>query len=299
MTVREIQRKSHWIAPAIAVMAISVFFGGCSTGQMVARSTVAVLDGGMEAMFHESDLQLAEAAIPTNLKLIEGLIYEDPDNLALREYAAQGFYSFAYGFVEDLDNPRATDLYMRCYRYGAEGLQLLGLQADILTSDLKELERQLSRLGNSAVPSLVWASSCLARAVDLNRGDPAKVADLHRAGALMEQALTLDEGYFNAAPHLFFGVYYGSRPPMFGGDYSRSEQHFERARSLLAGKNHFLADVLEAQYLDRQKLDRKAFHERLTRVVNGDTSNDAELTLQNRISQHKAKMLLTREEEWF
>jgi len=249
-------------------------------------------------MFHESDLQIARAAMPANLKFIEGLIYEDPGNRKLREYAAQGYYGYSFGFVEDVDRQRASDLYQRCFDHAAEGLKILGLGDDILTVDEQELDARLSRLGKSAVPSLAWAASCLSKHIDLNRHDPAKLADLPRARALMARALQLDEGYSHASPHLFFGVYYASRPPMLGGDYAKAEQHFDKARSLTGGDD-FLVDLLQAQYLDRQRQDRQAFHDRLTRVVDGDAGKIPDLTLQNRISQQKAEVLLDKEAEWF
>lgn len=292
------EQKSRWLVPLPVMLAVAVLSSGCSMGRMVARSTVSVLDGGVEAMFHESDLQLAQAAMPANLKLIEGLIYEDPGNLELREYAAQGFYGYTFGFVEDFDRQRASALYSRCFDHALHGLDILGLQVDVRSASESDLEKQLSQLGSSAVPSLTWGASCWAKFIDLNRDDPARVADLTRAAALMDRALELDEAYFHGSPHLFFGVYYSSRPPMFGGDYVKAEQHFDKARSLSGGQN-FLVDVLQAQFLDRQTLDEQAFHERLTRVVNGDASENPELTLQNRISQQKAKALLAKEEEWF
>jgi hypothetical protein len=71
------------------------WLGACSMGQIVARSSVSIMDGSVEAMNRETDLVLAEAAIPANLKLIEGLIREDPRNVELLANAAQGFYGYA------------------------------------------------------------------------------------------------------------------------------------------------------------------------------------------------------------
>ena len=86
---------------------------GCSMGQMVARSSLSIMDSGVIAMNQESDWELAKIAIPANLKLAEGLIGELPREPNLRLQAAQGFYGYAFGFVED-DNPgRAAALYRR------------------------------------------------------------------------------------------------------------------------------------------------------------------------------------------
>jgi hypothetical protein len=296
--VKPKEQNSPWRVLSPIVLTVSILCGGCSMDRMVARSTVSIMDGGREAMFQESDLQIAEAAMPSNLKLVEGLIFEDPGNLTLHEYAAEGLYGYSFGFVEDENPERASDLYARCFDHALQGLKIEGLEVDVLAVSEPELEAQLSQLERSAVPSLSWAASCWAKFIDMNRNDPASIANLSRAAALMNRVLELDEDYFHGSPHIFFGVYYGSRAPMFGGDYAKAEYHFDKARRLSGGDN-FLVDVLQAQTLDRQKFDRKAFNERLTRVVDGNAAKNPALTLQNRISQQKAKALLAKEEEWF
>ena len=106
----------------LALFVLLPWLGACSMGQMVARTSVSIMDGNVEAMNRESDLVLAEAAIPANLKLIEGLIVEDPRNPDLLYLAAQGFYGYAFGFVELSDPQRAEDLYARGYAYGVRSL---------------------------------------------------------------------------------------------------------------------------------------------------------------------------------
>ena len=56
----------------------------------------------------ETDLVMAENAIPASIKLIEGLIVEDPKNRTLLVNAAQALYGYAFGFVELHDPERAA-----------------------------------------------------------------------------------------------------------------------------------------------------------------------------------------------
>ena len=272
--------------------------GACSMGQMVARSSLPILESGNVAMNRETDLDLARAAIPANLKLIEGLIQELPGNADLRLQAAQGFYGYAYGFVEDEDKRRASGLYRRGWEHARQALAALGLQGDLAAMTTEELKQQLTELGRRAVPALFWSASCWAKWIDMNRNDPARIADLGKAAALMERVLELDENYYHGGAHLFFGVYYGARPPMLGGDFERSAKHFEKARTVTHGKL-LLVDMLQAEYLARQQLDRKQFHERLIAVVNAPPDIYPEMALVNAIAQQKAGKLLAKEEEWF
>ena len=84
--------NAHCLARALVIGLCALALSACSMGQMVARSSLSILESGNIAMNRETDLELARAAIPANLKLIEGLILELPDNAELRLQAAQGFY---------------------------------------------------------------------------------------------------------------------------------------------------------------------------------------------------------------
>ena len=60
-----------------------------------------------------------------------------------------------------------------------------------------------------------------------------------------------------------------------------------------------MPDLLQAQYLARQQLDRQDFHTRLSRVVNAPQDLFPEMALANEIARRKAKLLLEKENEWF
>jgi len=282
----------------IAITFTVLILGACSMGQMVARSSLSILDSGNIAMNRETDLELARAAIPANLKLIEGLILELPDNADLRLQAAQGFYGYAYGFIEDEDTQRASGLYRRGLEHALHVLSSAGLVADRADLPQNEFERRLASLDRSAVPALFWSASCWAKWIDMNRDDPARIAEMGKAAALMTRVLELDENYYHGGAHLFFGIYYGAKPVMFGGNFDVARGHFDKARSVTRGKL-LLVDMLQAQYLARQQLDRRQFHDRLTAVVNAPPDLFPEMALANAIAQRKAKQLLAKEEEWF
>ena len=89
-------------------MLVMVVLSGCSTGQMVVRGSQSIMDSSMETMNRETDLVLARDSMPANLKMIEGMLVEDPGNTEMRLYAAQGFYGYAFGFIELEDPQRAA-----------------------------------------------------------------------------------------------------------------------------------------------------------------------------------------------
>ena len=226
------------------------------------------------------------------------MIIEDPENTELRLFAAEGFYGYTFGFVELQDSQRARKLYRRCYEHARVALQQSGVTLDPETSSPADFEKAVARADKDAVPAMFWAASCLANWVNLNRTSPAGIAELASAATLMERVMALDETFYHGGPHLFFGVYYGGRSPMFGGNFQRAEEHFRRAQEINHGKL-LVVDVLQAEYLDRQRLDREAFHRHLIHVIEAPENLAPDMALMNAVAKQQAAQLIKREDTWF
>ncbi|MEQ1592283.1 MAG: TRAP transporter TatT component family protein [Thiobacillaceae bacterium] len=281
----------------LAAVCCTIALGGCSMSQLVARSSLGLIDAGVRSMNQETDLELARAAIPANLKLTESLITELPGDRSLRIAAAQGFYGYAFGFIEDDAPERASLLYKRGLDHALAGLAAAGVQINLLDASVEEVSRSVAALDKQTVPELFWTASNWAKWIDLNRNDPARIADLAKTERLMQRVLELDPDYYFGSPHLFFGVYYGSRPPMLGGDFAKSALHFDQAAAR-SHKHWLIVEVLRAQFLLRQMDDRAAFHEHLSQVLATEDS-PPEMALVNAIARAKAQRLLSQEEDLF
>lgn len=283
---------------ALSIILLLPLLAACSMGQMVARTSVSVMDGNVEAMERETDLALAEAAIPANLKLIEGLLSSDPGNVHLLASAAQGFYGYAFGFVELDDRQRADALYGRGFEFGRRGLRRLGVDIDFHSAVPDDIDTAVAPLGDRAVPLLFWTASCWAKQIDLNRDDPARLAEISAAERLMHRVLQLQPDYYYGGVHLFYGVFYGSRAPMLGGNFARAEDNFSRASAVTQGKL-LIVDVLQAEYLERQRLDQQRFRQLLTRVLETAPGGFPEMALVNQVARARARHLLSTESDWF
>jgi len=294
----------HTLHTTMSLLRVACFssalllLAGCSTGKMVVRGSQTIMDSGIEAMNSETDLQLARAAMPANLKLMEGMLLEDPDNIDLLLYAAQGFYGYSYGFIETEDRDRASALYRRCYDYARRTFTLRGFGTDPETASADDLRNAVASAGKDDVPAIFWTGTCLGKWADMNRDNIASVAGLGNVAILMQRVIELDDSYYYGAAHLFFGVYYGGLSPMFGGDFALSEQHFQRAAEINDDKL-LLVDLLHAEYLDRQQLNQDGFHQRLTGILEAPDDLYPQMALVNAISKHKAALLLEHEDDWF
>jgi hypothetical protein len=282
--------------PVLVIFTL-LLLSGCSIDQMLVRASTPMIEGGVEALNHETDLELAEESIPANLNMLRGMINLDPENAELHTYAAQAYYGLAYGFNEDSRSERASSFYLRGKQHGLIALELSGAE-NLADSTIADFEKQVSQLDQGDVAALFWTASCWAKWIDMHRDDTEAIAQLARATTLMQRVLELDETFYYGGAHMYFGVYYGSRSPMLGGDFKKSAWHFDRAREITDGKL-LIPDLLQAQYLDRQKQDQESFHRRLTAIVDAPDDLMPELGLQNAIAVQKARMLLDKENEWF
>lgn len=59
-------------------------FSACSIAELTVKASMPMIDGGMQALNRETDLQLAEDAMPSNIELMEGMIINAPNNVELR-----------------------------------------------------------------------------------------------------------------------------------------------------------------------------------------------------------------------
>jgi hypothetical protein len=281
-----------------ALIGILMLLTACSMGQMVVRSSQTILDSGVESMNRETDLQLARDAMPANLKLVEGMLIEDPNNNELRLFAAEGFYGYSYGFIEMEDPLRAKLLYRRCYSHAQRALKQAGIDIDPESATHEAVETAVSKAGKKAVPALFWTANCLGKWIDLSRDDLSLVASLSNVAILMQRVIDLDDEFYFGSAHIFFGAYYGGRSPLLGGDFSRSEAEFQRAAEINDNKL-LIVNLLQAEFLDRQRLDQQAFHNRLVAIIEAPENLYPEMALVNGIAKQRAALLLDYEDEWF
>ncbi|MCW9014149.1 MAG: TRAP transporter TatT component family protein [Gammaproteobacteria bacterium] len=275
-----------------------ILLASCSIKQMTVRMSMPMIEGGITALNKETDLELAKAAFPPNIELMEGMLINDPGNSQLQAYLAQAYYGYAFGFVEDIKKQRAANFYYRGFLHARNILINQGIEHGFFYGDPNKLQTAIKQLNDDSVPALFWAASCWAKWIDLNRDKAASLAQLPMAVILMQRALELDEHFFMSGPNIFFGVYYGSRSPMLGGDFALAEKYFDKANKHNENKL-LIIDLLRAQYLDRQRYDQQSFHSRLTGIINSAEDIYPEQSLINNIARQKAALLLDKESQWF
>lgn len=272
-------------------------FPGCI--QMFAiRSVGGIMDYGFEAFNEESDLQLAQEALGSNLKLLEALIKADPDNKKFLMLTSQGYSAYALAFAEDDSAQRAAALYLRGRDYGLRILKCNEKFRNALEKDLPTFTAAVQSLSPDNVPALFWTAFGWGGYINLSKNDPSALAALAKVDVMMEFVLQHDPAFYYGSAHLYFGSVIGSTPQALGGKPEIARDHFERALALNGGK-FLMSYVYYAKTYAVQVQDQNLFEEILNKVK--DTSLDVlpDARFPNAVAKKKAKLLLEKVSELF
>jgi hypothetical protein len=275
----------------------AVLFTGCI--QTIAVSTVGgMVDEGFSALTEERDLDFAEKALPGNIKLLEVMLKNKPDDVRLLTLTSQGYSSYALAFLEDSLQDRARDFYLRGRDFG---MRILRQDKDLargLDGSVDDLKAALSRCDKDMVPGVFWTAFGWGSYIYLSLGNPDAIADLPRAEALMDFVVKHDSSFYYGGAHVFLGTLYGSRPKMLGGNIELAKDHFARALRINGGK-FLMTYVYQARSVAVQTLDEALFDECLQKVESASLEILPEFRLANAIAKKKAQLLLSRRAELF
>jgi hypothetical protein len=283
--------------PLVILIAVSLVVSGCI--KQIAVTTVGdiILDG-FDALTEEQDLAFAAEALPANLKLMDVLIKNEPENRQLLMLACEGYSSYSLGFIEDQDPARARAFYLRARDYGLRVMRQRAAFARGLDGSVDDLKEALMSAGKSDVPALFWTAFAWGAYINVALTSPQAIAELPKAQLIMERVAELDSTFYHGGPDLFLGTLYGSRPKLLGGDTTRARQHFEKALRINGGK-FLMTYIYYARAYAVQTMDEVMFDELLARVDETPLEVLPRFRLPNAIAKQKAKLLRERKEDWF
>jgi tetratricopeptide (TPR) repeat protein len=250
------------------------------------------------AFFEECDLELARHSLPADLKLMEGLLKNDPENRQILTSLCMGFTGYAMLFVEDSDPERASQLYLRARAYG---LRSLGLNPPSSCSQGKKrgaAQSQLQTIGVRDIESLFWTALSWNLWINLSLDKPDALAQLGTAQAYLERVLEIKPDYFYGSAYVLMGSMLAARPRILGGDEALARQYFERAMDLSGGR-FFMVQYFFARYYAVRVQDKQLFLRLLAEIDTGPPDRLKEACLINAAMKQKAKQLKKISEELF
>jgi tetratricopeptide (TPR) repeat protein len=286
----------------------------CSMTQFAANQTTEVLLRAAPTYDRESDLELAERSSLSNLKMLEGLLEVTPNNEDLLLLTSSSFTRYTFGFVEeqiemaderyDFEEKakyvkRAVDFYERGKTYA---LRVLDKRrkgfSNLMKGDLERFVIELKQLKKEHISALFWVAYAWGSIINLQQSEPARLAELSRVELMMDRILELDASFFFGGAHLFYGIFFGGRPEMLGGDTEKAGEHFEKAIKITGGK-FLMAQFMMAKCYAFQTQDKQLFEKTLQGIIDAPDDLYPDQRLANELAKRRAKRLLARVDDLF
>ncbi len=280
----------------IALAIVAALLSSCNLQKMALKTTSGLFAYGIDALYAEPDLQIAETAIASNLKLLEGFHRADSKNKVILDLLVQGYTGYALAFLEDQAPERASRIYLRARDYGFRRLALSKAFKNGIPRKEAEFVARLPYLQKAELPALFWTAFAWGGWVNLNRDNPQAVFDLSKVKAMMNRVLELDDTYFFGAAYLFWGSIYGSIPPMLGGDPEKARKNFETALEISDHK-FLIGQVYYARYYATTTLNEDLFDQLLNQVAVAPEDILPGYELLTQVAKRKARELMARKDE--
>jgi hypothetical protein len=304
--------RLNFIIKSLLLIGLTVLVSSCSINKMVVAGVGGAMEKGRTAFEREPDLDIAETALASNLKLLEAILEQDPENLQMRLFLAEGYALYSLAFVEDrfeeLDytnvesadyqRKRAIRFYNRSKDYASGDLlkKMHTASVDLVSEDT--LKKYLAQAKKEDVRALFWFAFSWGAAVNLQRDEITQLASLPYIEMIMNRVKELDDKYYFGGVYLFEGMYYGGRPPMLGGDMARSKAAFEKALKISDGKI-LLVSYYYARTYCIQIQDAGCFKKNLEIVLSSPENIYPEQMLANSLAKRKAGRLYKHGADYF
>ncbi|HKI49494.1 MAG TPA: TRAP transporter TatT component family protein [Desulfobacteria bacterium] len=263
--------------------------GGCARLAMPVASSM--IPGFTNAFFEECDLELAEASLPAQLKLMEGLLNNDPGNSKILTALCMGFTGYAMLFVEDENPERASELYRRAKTYG---LKAMGLE----TAGSRQAIDRIKEITKGNIEILFWTTMAWNAWVNLNLDRPTTIGESTLAEACLKRVLEIDPDFYYGAPLVLMGTILAARPEMLGGNAPKAKTYFEKAIAVSNGK-FLLVQYYFARYYAVRVQDKALFTELVKAVAKANPGDLKEACLINQAVKQKMAALAEMADELF
>jgi hypothetical protein len=204
----------------------------------------------VDRLEQNGDVVLVEEGLPGQITLLEALLASDPSDerlhlLLSRLYAAQGLL-FLEPLVEaaswevgvpwqasadppalDRVEPQLTRAFQRGAAHALAILEARSPGSGARLANIRQIGPYLASVSEADVPALFWYALNLGGWVNHHLDDLNAVAKAHVTERVMRRVIELTPGYYHGFAHLFLIAYYGSRPPMLGGNPEAARRHYE------------------------------------------------------------------------
>jgi hypothetical protein len=278
------------------IIAVALLAQGCVG--LALETSPSLIPNLTQAVFEECDTELARESIPSDLKLMEGLLKSAPQNTQILTALSMGFTGYGLLFLQDNAPERASKLYLRAKAYAMAALGDAGSRLEDPTLNLERARILLKGLGRDDLEPLFWATLAWNSWVNLNLDNPNALAQMGVAQACIERLLEIDPTFFYGTAHVLMGTVLAAKPAMLGGDESSAKAHFDKAMEISKGA-FLLTPYYYARYYAVKAQDKALFTQLLGEAVARPATELREACLLNTVMKEKARVLIGEMDAFF
>jgi len=248
--------------------------------------------------FEECDPELARESLPADLKLLEGLLKNDPNNKTILNSLSMGFTGYAILFVEEKNPERASRLYLRAKAYGlrAMGKKWEKLLDTALTK--QTIKTNLAAVGPKNLEGFFWAAFAWSAWINLNLDKAEALSQTGIIEACLEKILEIQPDYYHGLAYVLLASMLAAKPGMMGGHARQARIFFDKAMEI--NRNKFLlVHYYYARYYAVRIQDNKLFFRLLDEINSTPAEALKDLCLINAVIKIKAGNLRQKADELF
>ncbi|MBU0528949.1 TRAP transporter TatT component family protein [bacterium] len=291
------------------LMGMVIFIIGCSPKKYILNQFDGVFDSIEYVYLTDDDPQLVKESFPFNLKIIEILLDQGPDDREMLLTALSSFTMYSYGFViEDAEKlslkdyaagnelyNRANKLFNRAFHYGLHGMEL---KYPEFNNWLAKRDIEHNPFEKEDISYLYWLSAAIGGSISSSHGNPVFVVDLPKVGWLLEKSMEIEESWNSGALYSAMISFTMSRPDVVANREQVALDYFNKAVQASSGEDCSVY-VRYAESVCIKNQNKDEFIEKLNFVLNFDIERAKELRLTNTMAQSRAKWLMERIDELF
>jgi hypothetical protein len=280
------------------------------------RSISPVFTQSGDLLMRENNWDLFVRAAPGNVKFMEMLSLQDPDNLELKAATVKAFAGLAFADAETRYlaetvageegkywKNQAISLYTRAFDYGLEYLEKKDIsRQDLLTLNDQSLQGKIAqKLNHDDLMGVLYTAQAWGSLLNLQKDNVALVAQVPKVKLLFDWVCSKKPDIDQGVCDIFYAQYEAARPRMLGGNPEKAEKLFQNAiikhpKNLLVRLGYIQHMIMPQMDLEKYEIQarilRKEFQKwgelnRDSLVNESDYRDVADLNLFNAIAQKR------------
>lgn len=243
----------------------------CSLQKMAMRSATPLFEKSSDGMMKEGNWDFFKASAPGNIKFLELIYLQDPENLKLLAVLIKSYSGYAFAIPETLyfadeieereDSKWKADairFYTKSLDYGLYYLKQKDIsREDLLSGNEKKLKEKLKEMDEEDLTAMLYFAQAWGSLINLQKDNVVLVSQVPKVKLLFDEVCSRKPDIDHNICDIFYAQYFASRPKMLGGDPEKGEEIF--LKSMEKHPHNLLLRMSYLQYVVLPAYDQEKY----------------------------------------